>query len=77
MFNARYQVAKENTEANVKEAGYWRARVGMMGAEQIRTLTKRLFNLMDGTNNPEGSIIEADLLTAMRTDLGIAVPKKD
>ena len=77
LFNAMYQVAKENTAANVKEAGYWRARVELMGTEQIRALTKRLFILIDGTNNPEISIVETDLLTAMRADLGIAASDMD
>ena len=72
LLNAMYQVATENTKANVKDAGYWRARVELTGSEAVRYKMKRLFALADGTRNPEVATAEADLLTAMRADLGIA-----
>jgi len=77
LFNAMYQVAKENSDANVKEAGYWRARVELIGSEQVRHLTNRLFELANGMGGLAVSNGEVELLTAMRADLGIVAPKRE
>ncbi len=77
LLNAIYQVTSERSPANIKEANYWRARCDLVGSEQVRSMRGRLFALADGTQNPELTIAEADMLAAMRADLGFAAPEGD
>ena len=77
LLNAIYSVTSEHSPANVKEAGYWRARCDLVGSDQVRLLRKRLFDLADGTQNPDVLLVEAKLLTAMRADLGFAARAQD
>ncbi len=70
LFNAIYQVARSPTIENTKEAGYWRSRCELVGSTSVRTEMSALFLLADGTENPSIGQVEANLLQAMRQDLG-------